>query len=224
MLALLSLPATGFAPPPSSLDWRTKGVIDPPRNQGALGSSSAAAAFSTLTALHKITTGSLATLSWSEMNECCATADDFGPEGIYECVNSTTHGLCSEAAYPSGGGGTCHAGECEAILKIRGYDVVARNNQSALQAATAARPVAAGVAAASPAFMYYTGGIIDKGCDGAIDHYVLVVGYGTDTSGTDFWIVQNSWGADWGENGYARIKRGPGNVCGLATHAVAPKM
>eukprot|EP00966_Prymnesium_polylepis_P291210 6725808-Prymnesium_polylepis.1 len=159
MLALLSLPATGFAPPPSSLDWRTKGVIDPPRNQGALGSSSAAAAFSTLTALHKITTGSLATLSWSEMNECCATADDFGPESIYECVNSTTHGLCSEAAYPSGGGGTCHAGECEAILKIRGYDVVARNNQSALQAATAARPVAAGVAAASPAFMYYTGAV-----------------------------------------------------------------
>lgn len=49
---------------------------------------------------------------------------------------------------------------------------------------------------------------------------MLIVGYGSDeATGLDFWLLQNSWGARWGEGGFMRIlrtgDRGPG-LCGLA--------
>jgi cathepsin C len=50
---------------------------------------------------------------------------------------------------------------------------------------------------------------------------VLLVGYGVnETTGENFWIVKNSWGQDWGENGFFRIRRGTDEV-GIESIAVA---
>merc|ERR1712224_1135926 len=54
-----------------------------------------------------------------------------------------------------------------------------------------------------------------------MDHGVAVVGYGTDDTGGDYWIVRNSWGPGWGENGYIRLARGV-NACGVSNAAVYP--
>jgi len=48
-----------------------------------------------------------------------------------------------------------------------------------------------------------------------VNHAVLAVGYGTDAFGVDYWIVKNSWGTSWGNNGYFNIERGV-NMCGVA--------
>ena len=55
----------------------------------------------------------------------------------------------------------------------------------------------------------YSSGIFDGYCSDALirDHYVLAVGWDVDqASGTEYWIIRNSWGTSWGENGYMRVK------------------
>jgi len=63
------------------------------------------------------------------------------------------------------------------------------------------------VAIASDPLMDYDAGIISKDKGKTLDHAVLIVGYGTE-NGVDFWIVKNSWGVAWGEDGYFRVRRG----------------
>jgi len=66
----------------------------------------------------------------------------------------------------------------------------------------------------------YYGGIITTCYSNAVDHGVTLVGYGTSTTGINYWIIKNSWGPYWGESGYFRIQRNRG-LCGLNTYALS---
>lgn len=75
------------------------------------------------------------------------------------------------------------------------------------------------------------GVFVDKSCSNSnndLNHGVVVVGYGTDNSTLtgdehgDYWIVKNSWGSKWGEEGYIRMARNHDNMCGVATSASYP--
>ena len=75
------------------------------------------------------------------------------------------------------------------------------------------------------AFEHYFNGIITDAstCATDLDHAVLAVGYGVD-NGQAYYLVKNSWGEDWGENGYVRIGMngdGPG-VCGIQMLSLYP--
>lgn len=61
-------------------------------------------------------------------------------------------------------------------------------------------------------FMYYKNGVYRSGPDKIhqeweqVDHAVLLIGYGEEEQA--YWTLQNSWGSDWGEDGYFRMARG----------------
>jgi len=56
------------------------------------------------------------------------------------------------------------------------------------------------------------------------NHAILLVGYGTDDWGTEYWIVKNSWGTGWGDNGFGRVSMAPGTDCGLSQAIIAVPM
>jgi cathepsin H len=74
-------------------------------------------------------------------------------------------------------------------------------------------------------FMLYKSGVFsDPGCHDSpqtVNHAVLAVGYGVNENGTPYWIIKNSWGANWGINGYFHMEMGK-NMCGIATCAAYP--
>jgi len=72
------------------------------------------------------------------------------------------------------------------------------------------------VNAANFDFQHYNGGILNCAAT-TVDHGILAVGWGSNSQG-DYWIVENSWGTDWGLNGYVLISRtstNPAGACGI---------
>lgn len=92
-----------------------------------------------------------------------------------------------------------------------------------MKAAVAQQPVSVSIEADKAVFQQYTSGIFDSTeCGTSTDHATLVVGYGTE-NGTDYWIMKNSWGTGWGEDGYMRLAIVSGKgICAIQTDPVYP--
>ena len=129
-----------------------------------------------------------------------------------------------ESEYPY----TAFTGKCfdsyDGIVEVQDYTNVPIDSSDQLKAAIAKQPVAVTVDAGSYPFMHYIEGIItDPSCGTALDHAVLAVGYGVE-NGQEYYIVKNSWGADWGEKGYLRIGIEDGKgICGIQQYALYPE-
>jgi hypothetical protein len=111
----------------------------------------------------------------------------------------------TEAQYPY----VAKNNQCQVVngeFKLTDFKEVQRFSPTQLAQALNLGPVSVGVCASGLAFKFYKRGIIKKFCCPDIDHAVLAVGYGTE-KGEDYWLVKNSWGASWGENGYFRLYR-----------------
>ncbi len=105
-----------------------------------------------------------------------------------------------------------------------GFTEIVSGNDDMLMAAVALKgPVSVAVDASSDYFALYSSGIFtpDFCSRGYVNHAMLLVGYGSE-NGHDYWILKNSWGPEWGENGYMRLSRYQGNSCGISTAAAFP--
>jgi hypothetical protein len=201
------------------IDWRSRGVLTPVKDQGQCGSCWAFSATEAIES-YSVISGKyrLQSLSPQQINSC--DKNDGGCNGgntetAYGYV-VRAGGIETEASYPytSGRGqtGPCLADPTKFVVKIAGYRAVARG-ESNLEAALNNGPVS--VCLAAEAFQTYHGGILAS-CPGRIDHCVQAVGYTA-----DYWVLRNSWGANWGEAGFIRLKRGS-NLCQVSDDVTYP--
>ncbi|CAI9110220.1 OLC1v1010213C2 [Oldenlandia corymbosa var. corymbosa] len=215
---------------PESVDWRKKGAVSPIKNQGNCGSCWAFSTIAAVEGINSIVTGELITLSEQELVDCDKGYNSGCNGGLMDYAFKfiiSNGGIDTETDYPyKGRDGTCDPNRKNSkAVSIDGFEDVPPNDEKALQKAVAHQPVSVAIEASGRAMQLYKSGVFTGGCGESLDHGVVVVGYGTE-NGKDYWIVRNSWGTNWGENGYLRMER---NVietnkgkCGIAVEPSYP--
>ncbi|KAL5797432.1 hypothetical protein ACOSQ2_002252 [Xanthoceras sorbifolium] len=213
---------------PATMDWRKKGAVTPIKNQGQCGSCWAFSTVAATEGINQLTTGKLISLSEQELVSCDTKGVDQGCEGgLMEDGFFKNHGINSEANYPyEAVDGTCNAKkEASHAAKITGYETVPANSESALLKAVAHQPISVSIDAGGSSFQFYSSGVFTGDCGTELDHGVTAVGYGTTSDGTKYWLVKNSWGTSWGEEGYIRMQRdidAKEGLCGIAMDSSYP--
>jgi len=223
---MTSLADLGEPTYPGSLDWRNKGAVTPVKNQGQCGSCWAFSTTGSVEGAIAIKHGTLTSLSEQCLMDCSVKYGNMGCSGglmdnAFKFAEA--NGIATEAAYPyTAKDGTCKTFTASANSKITSYKDVAHGSASALGSAVDIGPVSVAIEADQASFQNYKSGVLSSGCGTSLDHGVLVVGYGTDSSvNKDYWTVKNSWGVTWGENGYIRLDRA-GDVCGILNEPSYP--
>ncbi|KAF5474511.1 hypothetical protein F2P56_006404 [Juglans regia] len=218
---------------PSRIDWRKKGAVTPVKDQGICGCCWAFSAVAAMEGITYIKTGKSVSLSEQELVDCDTKGDNEGCEGglMDDAFKFIIHnrGLTTEGKYPyKADDGICNKNKIAShAAKITGYEHVPANNEKALLKAVANQPVSVAIDASSFDIQFYSSGVFKGECGIELDHGVTAVGYGTAKDRTKYWLVKNSWGTDWGEDGYIRMERGIDDregLCGIAMEASYPNI
>lgn len=215
---------------PDNIDWNEKGAVTPVKNQGACGSCWAFSSTGALEGQHFRKTGKLVSLSEQNLVDCSQHYGNHGCHGgwmdsAFKYVRDN-HGIDTEDSYPyEHVDRTCRFNNATIGADDVGYMDIRRGSEDALKKALATvGPVSIAIDADVRTFMHYHTGVYnDSDCSPhKLDHGVLAVGYGVTEEGVDYWLVKNSWGSHWGDNGYIKIARNQGNICGVASAASFP--
>jgi len=218
---------------PTSFDWRPKGAVTPVKDQGACGSCWSFSTTGNIEGQWFLAGHKLVGLSEQNLVDCDHTCSNYmgeqtcdqGCDGglmqnAYQYIIKNG-GIDTEASYPyQGEDGQCQFSNKNIGAKIRNYTMLSTNEDQIAAYLVQHGPVS--IAANAEEWQFYIGGVFYLPCFTSLDHGILIVGYGNETDVFDqtmpYWIVKNSWGADWGEDGYIRIERGVGK-CGLNQYA-----
>jgi KDEL-tailed cysteine endopeptidase len=216
---------------PASVDWNATGQVSQVKNQGQCGSCWAFSAIGAVESVLAITTGQVIEFSEQQLVDCSTSYGNEGCNGglmnlAFQYV--TDNGIVQESDYPyKAADQTCNVPAGVATARISGYRNVTANSSDTLMSAVAKNPVSVAVEADSSVFQLYKSGVVTSdACGTNLNHGVLVVGYGI-INKQEFWLVKNSWGPAWGDQGYIRIQKdksgstSPG-VCGINLDASYP--
>merc|ERR1712168_1424243 len=219
---------------PDAIDWREKGAVNPVKNQGHCGSCwafSAMGALEGLTFLTGPSKGILPVCAEQQLVSCDTGSHGCQggfPNKCYDYVAEQGEwGIKTEESYPY----TANNTECDyqktnstedvAAVCTLGNHHVDKTDEALQEAVGNVGPISICLAAGSKAWGQYKGGIFDSDeCGTTINHGVAAVGYNREEN---YWIVRNSWGSSWGEEGYIRIVMHK-NMCNMLQHSVYPNI
>ncbi|RNA42782.1 cathepsin L1-like [Brachionus plicatilis] len=218
---------------PESIDWRERGYVTPVKDQGQCGSCWAFSAVASLEGQNFNKTGNMVRLSEQNLVDCSKNDRNSGCNGgtmnaafIYIRDNN---GINTEESYPYEGiDGECRFRPENVGATLTRYEDVASDNECALTKAIAnVGPISVAIDASLTTFQFYSSGVYyDPFCTRLnLNHGVTAVGYGVSTNSSlneEYYIVKNSWGEDWGDNGYILMSRNRLNNCGIASEASYP--
>jgi len=213
------------------VDWRTKGAVTDVKDQGQCGSCWSFSATGSIEGAWQIAGHPLVSLSEQNLMDCSVAQGNEGCSGglmdsAFDYVIAN-HGLDTEESYPyTAKNGVCKYSAANSAVNVTAYKDVPTKNETVLASFVSNYgPVSVGIDAAHSSFQLYQSGVYsDKACSQTqLDHGVLVVGYGhDDATNSDYWIVKNSWGTVWGQQGYMWMAKDTNNMCGIATLASIP--
>ena len=207
---------------PESFDLRqVLGDLMPaPREQGTCGSCWAISAVVATEVLTVLKLNESVRYSVQVVTDCAYKVDSESigcrggfPESAIDFI--IQYGLDSDRDYPTlGFDHPCRMRHPRDTI-VKSYEYLSSDESELLAAVSTSGPLITEIYASGDAMLSYKSGVIDDtSCSNEIDHVALIVGYDNES-----WILQNSWGTDWGENGYFRVKRGS-HTCGVALDSI----
>lgn len=227
---------------PAYVDWRSSGCVRRVKDQQKCGSCWAFATVSALESAVCIQASRhglpfwLPNFSEQELVDCSWYTGDQGCNGgltEWAFEYATRWGLCAEQDYAyAAADGMCQRQICEkdARWAVDGVYSIPGSTEKLKAALAVHGPVTVAITANSLPFKLYRAGILrnteEWTCEGSLDHAVELVGYGEE-HGEQFWILKNSWGFDWGEQGFMRLaiqSQSPFGMCNILEEAVLAKV
>ncbi|XP_008277709.1 cathepsin O [Stegastes partitus] len=210
---------------PAKFDWRDKSVVAPVQDQLSCGSCWAFSVVGAIQSVQAIGGSQLERLSVQQIVDCCFQnegCDGGSTTKALKWLQQTRMKLVTQSEYPyKAKTGICHFfSPSHGGVAVKNFTAQDFSGQEEAMMGQLVEhgPLAAIVDAVS--WQDYLGGIIQHHCSSRwSNHAVLIVGYDT-TGDIPYWIVQNSWGTRWGNEGYVYIKIG-GNICGIADSVAA---